>query len=129
MRGMSRSPFVAPLVALAFFVIVAGYWGRSYSVRRTAKEGVLKGDLFTLRAIIEQYTLDRGECARSTADLVAAGYLKKMPKDPMTAAPTHGNCSCLTTPQLPVLLMSLVALLHMTSRAVGIATGDACFSA
>ena len=45
---MSRSPFVVALVALAFFVIVAGYWGRSYSVR-TAREGVLKGGLFTPR--------------------------------------------------------------------------------
>ncbi|HYL12805.1 MAG TPA: prepilin-type N-terminal cleavage/methylation domain-containing protein [Terriglobales bacterium] len=49
-----------------------------------AKESVLKQDLFTLRQVIDQYTLDKQRAPQSLQDLVAAGYLKQIPVDPFT---------------------------------------------
>jgi len=50
-----------------------------------AKESVLKQDLFTLRQVIDQYTLDKQRAPQSLEDLVSAGYLKQIPVDPFTA--------------------------------------------
>ncbi|HET7206575.1 MAG TPA: type II secretion system protein [Terriglobales bacterium] len=49
-----------------------------------AKESVLKQDLFTMRQVIDQYTLDKQKAPQSLDDLVSAGYLKVIPKDPFT---------------------------------------------
>ena len=49
-----------------------------------AKESVLKQDLFTMRQVIDQYTLDKQKAPQSLDDLVSAGYLKKLPVDPFT---------------------------------------------
>jgi general secretion pathway protein G len=49
-----------------------------------AREAVLRNDLFELRKLISQYTLDKQKAPQSLEDLVQAGYLKEIPKDPMT---------------------------------------------
>jgi len=49
-----------------------------------AKESVLRDDLFQLRSLIDQYTLDKQRAPQSLDDLVSAGYLRTLPKDPMT---------------------------------------------
>jgi general secretion pathway protein G len=49
-----------------------------------AKEAVLRDDLFTMRSCIDQYTLDKQKAPQSLQDLVSAGYLKAIPKDPFT---------------------------------------------
>jgi general secretion pathway protein G len=49
-----------------------------------AKESVLKQDLFQLRSLLSQYTLDKQKAPQALDDLVSAGYLKQLPKDPMT---------------------------------------------
>ena len=46
-----------------------------------AKESTLKQDLFTLRHVIQQYTLDKQKAPQSLDDLVSAGYLKFVPND------------------------------------------------
>jgi general secretion pathway protein G len=55
----------------------------SQSVVR-AREAVLRNDLFELRKLLSQYTLDKQKAPQSLEDLVSAGYLKDIPKDPMT---------------------------------------------
>jgi len=50
-----------------------------------AKESVLRQNLFTLRSLISQYTLDKQKAPQSLDDLVQAGYIKQIPMDPMTA--------------------------------------------
>ena len=52
-----------------------------------AKESVLRQDLFTLRSVISQFTLDKQRAPQSLEDLVQAGYLKQLPKDPSTGQP------------------------------------------
>jgi general secretion pathway protein G len=49
-----------------------------------SREAVLRQDLFTLRSLISQYTLDKQKAPQSLDDLVQAGYLKVIPPDPMT---------------------------------------------
>lgn len=51
-----------------------------------AKEGVLRQNLFTLRSLISQFTLDKQKAPQSLDDLVGSGYLKQLPKDPFTGA-------------------------------------------
>lgn len=49
-----------------------------------AQETALRDDLYTLRSLIDQYTLDKQKAPTSLDDLVQAGYLKQLPKDPFT---------------------------------------------
>jgi len=49
-----------------------------------SKEAVLRDDLFTMRSVIDQYTLDKQKAPQSLQDVVAAGYLRAIPKDPFT---------------------------------------------
>jgi len=51
-----------------------------------SKEAVLRDDLFTMRSVIDQYTLDKVKAPQSLQDLVAAGYLRTIPKDPITGS-------------------------------------------
>jgi general secretion pathway protein G len=49
-----------------------------------SKESVLKNNLFTLRTVIDEYTMDKGKAPQSLQDLVTEGYLRAVPVDPMT---------------------------------------------
>jgi general secretion pathway protein G len=55
----------------------------SQSVVR-AREAVLHNDLFEMRKLIYQYTVDKQKAPQSLDDLVSGGYIKQIPKDPMT---------------------------------------------
>jgi general secretion pathway protein G len=52
-----------------------------------ARESVLRQNLFTLRSVISQYTLDKEKAPQSLDDIVQAGYIKQIPNDPMTTKP------------------------------------------
>ena len=52
---------------------------------RKAKEAVLKEDLHTMRSAIDSYTVDKEKAPQTLDDLVEAGYLKAIPKDPITS--------------------------------------------
>jgi len=49
-----------------------------------AQETALKEDLYSMRSVIDQYTLDKQKAPQSLQDLVDAGYLKQLPMDPFT---------------------------------------------
>ena len=49
-----------------------------------ARESVLRQDLFTMRQVIDQYTLDKQKAPQSLEDLVSANYIKQIPNDPFT---------------------------------------------
>lgn len=51
---------------------------------RRAAEAVLKHNLFTLREVIEQYQKDKGNYPTELQALVDEGYLREMPRDPIT---------------------------------------------
>ncbi len=60
---------------------------------KNAKEAVLKEDLHVLRNAIDSYTMDKEKAPQSLDDLVQSGYLKAIPKDPMT----HSSETWVTT--------------------------------
>lgn len=51
---------------------------------REAREAVQQQNLQTLNKLIEAYKLDKKQSPQSLDDLVTAGYLTKLPVDPMT---------------------------------------------
>ena len=53
-------------------------------VPRRARESVLKSDLWAFRDVIDQYHADKGYYPPSLEELVTAGYLRAIPRDPMT---------------------------------------------
>jgi general secretion pathway protein G len=52
-----------------------------------ARERALRSDLTLLRQDIWKYTMDKQRAPQSLDDLVAAGYLVKLPDDPMGNGP------------------------------------------
>jgi general secretion pathway protein G len=53
-----------------------------------ARETVLRQDLFTLRELLDQHRADKGKYPPSLDGLVAAGYLRALPRDPFTNSTT-----------------------------------------
>ena len=53
---------------------------------RARKEAVLKEDLYHMRTAIDQYTQDNKMAPQHLTDLVSAGYLHAIPKDPFTTS-------------------------------------------
>jgi general secretion pathway protein G len=51
-----------------------------------AKESVLRNNIFTLRTMIDEYTIDKQKAPDSLEDLVSEGYLRQIPQDPMTGS-------------------------------------------
>jgi general secretion pathway protein G len=76
------------LVALGLIVLVllAAKWLLPSYVTspRQARERIIQQDLLTMRAVISQYTLDMRKRPHALDDLVVAGYLRDVPKDPKT---------------------------------------------
>ena len=73
------------LVVISLIVLLASISMLMYrnSVQR-GREAVLKEDLFRMRDAIDQHYADKGKYPASLEDLVTAGYLRKVPVDPMT---------------------------------------------
>jgi general secretion pathway protein G len=74
---------VISLIAILIAIAVPNY---TRSLLQ-AKESVLRQDLFQLRSLISQYTLDKQKAPQSLDDLVQAGYIKLIPNDPITGKP------------------------------------------
>jgi general secretion pathway protein G len=49
-----------------------------------AKESVLRNNLFTIRTMIDEYTVDKQKAPESLQELVTDGYLRQIPQDPLT---------------------------------------------
>jgi general secretion pathway protein G len=48
------------------------------------REAVLREDLYKMRTLLDQYAADKQKLPQSLDDLVAGGYLRELPKDPIT---------------------------------------------
>lgn len=84
-RGDAGFTIIELLVVMTIIVILASVGMTQYrnSVTRT-EEAVLKEDLFRMRDAIDQYYADKNKWPADLADLVSAGYMREVPKDPMT---------------------------------------------
>jgi general secretion pathway protein G len=73
------------LIVITLVILLASLGLATYtnSVRR-AREAVLKEDLFRMRDAIDQYYADKQKYPATLQDLVSDGYLREIPKDPIT---------------------------------------------
>jgi competence protein ComGC len=102
--------WVRTLLSLAATVIfLSNIMSSSEGIRR-AREAVLRRDLFTLRQVISQYTLDKQKPPQSLDDLVRAGYLKQTPVDPMTGRSDTWKLDREDAPINPVPRQPLISL-------------------
>ena len=73
------------MIVMALIVILAGvglsFYGNSVT---RSKEAVLKEDLFRMRDAIDQYYADKTKYPAGLEDLVSEGYIREVPRDPMT---------------------------------------------
>ena len=46
----------------------------------------MQNNLVTLRAVIDEYTYDKQKAPQTLQDLVAEGYLREVPMDPITGS-------------------------------------------
>jgi general secretion pathway protein G len=89
MRQLARSTrgftLIEVLIVVTLIIVLASVGMATYqnSVRR-AREAVLREDLFRMRDAIDQYYADKNKYPQSLQDLVSSGYLREIPKDPIT---------------------------------------------
>ena len=75
------------IIVIAIIMILASIAIPLYKVHIVrAREAVLREDLYTMRSAIDQYTQDKAKAPQSLDDLVSTGYLRAIPKDPITNA-------------------------------------------
>ena len=73
------------LIVVTLVIVLAAVGMPTYqnSVQRS-KEAVLREDLFRMRDAIDQYYADKTKYPQTLQDLVSDGYLREIPKDPIT---------------------------------------------
>jgi|SRR5262252_3383895 len=73
------------IIVCAIISILLGIMVPIYKIHILhANEAVLKEDLYHMRTAIDQYTQDKNKAPQALGDLVTAGYLHSIPKDPFT---------------------------------------------
>jgi len=74
------------MIVITLIMILAAMAAPTYHVAIVrAREAVLRDDLYTLRKLIDQYTIDKQKAPQTLDDLVEAGYLRGgIPTDPFT---------------------------------------------
>src|ERR1700731_4788392 len=81
-RGFTLIELMIVISLLLILVAVAVPNYRASIVH--ARESVLRQNLFTLRSVISQYTLDKQKAPQALDDIIQAGYLRQIPNDPLT---------------------------------------------
>ncbi len=73
------------MIVMAIIVIIISISVPYYqkSIQR-AKESVLRNNLFTMRNVIDEYSYDKQKAPQTLDDLVKEGYLREIPRDPIT---------------------------------------------
>ena len=73
------------LIAMFILVILLSVAVPTYqkSVQH-ARETVLKENLWQMRRSIDQYASDKGKLPENLSELVDGGYLRELPRDPIT---------------------------------------------
>ncbi len=81
-RGFTIIELMVVMTIICILVSLAVPFYQKSIIR--SKESVLHSNLYTLRTVIDEYTYDKQKAPQSLQDLVTEGYLRIVPKDPMT---------------------------------------------
>jgi general secretion pathway protein G len=75
------------MIVVTVILIVASIAAPIYRTCETrTREAVLRDHLFSLRALIDQFTRDNGRAPLRLEELVEKGYLGRLPTDPFTGS-------------------------------------------
>ena len=85
-RGFTLVELIIVMSIMAILISI-GVPSYTRSLLR-AREAVLRDQLFTLRQLIDEYTMDKLQAPQTLDDLVTEGYLRELPKDPFTNSKT-----------------------------------------
>jgi general secretion pathway protein G len=83
-RGFSLLEMMMVVTVILIVASIATPIYRTCAVR--AREAVLRDHLFTLRSLIDRFTLDNGRAPARLEELVEKGYLGRLPTDPFTGS-------------------------------------------
>ncbi len=85
-RGVQGFTLLELMMVLTLILILASFAVPNYHVAVVrAREAVLRDDLYTLRKLVDEFTLDKRRPPTALDELVDAGYLRGgVPVDPFT---------------------------------------------
>jgi general secretion pathway protein G len=73
------------MIVITIIIILAAIVLPQYQKTILAtREAVLREDLFKMRTLLDQYAADKQKLPQSLDDLVTGGYMRELPKDPIT---------------------------------------------
>ncbi|HEX8984828.1 MAG TPA: type II secretion system protein [Bryobacteraceae bacterium] len=85
-RGFTLIEIMIVMTIISILVSIAVPMYQKAILR--AKESLLRSNLFTLRTMLDEYTVDKQKAPQSLQDLVSEGYLRDVPVDPITGSNT-----------------------------------------
>lgn len=81
-RGFTMIELMIVMAVISILVSMAVPFYQKSLIK--SKESVLKNNLFTMRTVIDEFTYDKGKAPQALQDLVSEGYLRNVPRDPIT---------------------------------------------
>jgi general secretion pathway protein G len=73
------------MIVITIIIILAAVVLPQYQKTILAtREAVLREDLYKMRSLLDQYAADKQKMPQALDDLVTGGYLREIPKDPIT---------------------------------------------
>ena len=81
-RGFTLIEMMIVMAIIVILISVAVPYYQKAIIR--AKETVLHNNLFAIRSAIDEYSFDKQKAPHNLQDLVSDGYLRDVPKDPLT---------------------------------------------
>ncbi|MEO5956026.1 MAG: prepilin-type N-terminal cleavage/methylation domain-containing protein [Nitrospiraceae bacterium] len=88
-RGLDGFTMIELMIVVSIIGILATLAAPTYQASVVkAREAALRQDLSTLRDVLDQHKADQGKYPPSLSAMVGTGYLRAIPKDPLTGSTT-----------------------------------------